>query len=1010
MGSPPPRAGRTALLSLLFLLAGLLQTRPLALHLASHVPYTPRPQTGHEIVPVAQGDHLQLIYHFWLFGDALRDGRPFFPRHLEFSTGPVEETFSPQFLPLSLPYWLLSPLGSPLAYNLLVLLSYILAGLAGYLLCSLFYPPGPSLVGGLVCALFPLRYVQLASGHSNGFVTFLTPLSLTLLVLAFRHRRASLSWLAGLAFLAICTTDLTAAYFTSFLFFPLLLLLTAQPPPPSGEVLSPSSPNLGRGSESWLGGPLPPFLLGAAAGAAYFAYRLRTPSPLAVTPAAWLSIPWHGLMGVLAWSGIAGGLSRLFALPSRQARRAATATLSPLLLLLAYPLVLAYPVAGLGHFLGGAAAASATAILLAFLLRHRPSLSLRPLMDSVRAGLLLALPAVLVSALALGLVYQEKQSRITSSSIGSGRTYEEVTLYSPGPKAFFSRDFADAEKTLYPGLSVLALSALALFYWCRKGTRRPGGGLVSFFAWAGLLAALLALGPLGEDISPLFPILRKTLPFYDLSRAPSRIYLITSLGLMLGAAGGVSTLTGAAGRRLLVLGAGLLVTVDFVTPAFPGLSGVPSSSAIYRGVSENLEGGRVLDVPIWPGDSSWSSLYVHYATLYGTPTVNGYSPMVPGSYYRTVFLPLEDVNLGELGASQHRLLKDLDVRFLVFHENAFPPQVSPYPFRFTRENLDVSPYLSREAQEGPLHLYRVRESPLPGIPPEGATTPVGKIYEAEHHHRGPGEVRDVPGASGGRAVFFPAGASGPLSLPFPRKGNLPSGRYRYRLFGAPSAAGGQGSLEVLVTNRSSGETLASSSDSRFRAVEGGNQSPGKVLEGSFSLGAPAPVSFVVLGDGSAAPSWDFLYLLREDQRDPQRVFEAEDLFHTGSAMADGEAGGGESVRLLPGRDPSDYALTGPDRVFPAGSYLAGLRYRNVDDPHRSAGRVSAGRFEVSISNAPAPLARVPLGGDDGPGGSYGEATLRFSLPSALPVRFRVYFSGQEELRLDRIEMSPLTAP
>ena len=56
------------------LLLGVAFTWPLARHLATDVLYTHRAHPGYERVPIAQGDHLQLLYLFWLFGDSVRKG------------------------------------------------------------------------------------------------------------------------------------------------------------------------------------------------------------------------------------------------------------------------------------------------------------------------------------------------------------------------------------------------------------------------------------------------------------------------------------------------------------------------------------------------------------------------------------------------------------------------------------------------------------------------------------------------------------------------------------------------------------------------------------------------------------------------------------------------------------------------------------------------------------------------------------------------------------------------
>ena len=63
--------------------------------------YTHQAHPGYERVPIAQGDHLQLLYLFWLFGDSVDEGRVPLTDHYEFRDGgPPAFFFQPSLLPL----------------------------------------------------------------------------------------------------------------------------------------------------------------------------------------------------------------------------------------------------------------------------------------------------------------------------------------------------------------------------------------------------------------------------------------------------------------------------------------------------------------------------------------------------------------------------------------------------------------------------------------------------------------------------------------------------------------------------------------------------------------------------------------------------------------------------------------------------------------------------------------------------------------------------------------------
>jgi hypothetical protein len=156
------------------------------------------------------GDHLQAVYHLWLVGHQLEHGRaPWLDPY----------TFRPESSPrvnfggwpFGLPFWPLdAAFGSVVAWNLLLLLSYLAAGGFTYLwLRELGLPRGAALAGGLVFELAPYRVAQ-SAGHLRGMVAVLLPLALW----AFeRSRHGSRWWLlgAGAAIASIPFSDLHLA-------------------------------------------------------------------------------------------------------------------------------------------------------------------------------------------------------------------------------------------------------------------------------------------------------------------------------------------------------------------------------------------------------------------------------------------------------------------------------------------------------------------------------------------------------------------------------------------------------------------------------------------------------------------------------------------------------------------------------------------------------------------------------------------------------------------------------
>jgi hypothetical protein len=139
------------------------------------------------------GDHLQTLYHLWLVGHQLEEGRA---PWLDPYTFQPEADPQPNYSgwPFGFVYW---PLGAVFGlvggWNALQLLLF---GLAGLFACAwlreLGLPRGPALAGGLVFAIAPYR-VQQSVGHLLGPISILLPLCL----FAFeRARRGSAWWLA----------------------------------------------------------------------------------------------------------------------------------------------------------------------------------------------------------------------------------------------------------------------------------------------------------------------------------------------------------------------------------------------------------------------------------------------------------------------------------------------------------------------------------------------------------------------------------------------------------------------------------------------------------------------------------------------------------------------------------------------------------------------------------------------------------------------------------------------
>jgi len=124
------------------------------------------------------GDHLQTVYHFWLFGQQLEHGAaPWLDPYSFQPLTPLQVNLSAW--PWGLPFWPLNAaFGLVIAWNVLLLATIVLAGIATYAwLRELDLPVEAALVGGIAFAVAPYRLAQ-SDGHLLGWAAALIPLVL----------------------------------------------------------------------------------------------------------------------------------------------------------------------------------------------------------------------------------------------------------------------------------------------------------------------------------------------------------------------------------------------------------------------------------------------------------------------------------------------------------------------------------------------------------------------------------------------------------------------------------------------------------------------------------------------------------------------------------------------------------------------------------------------------------------------------------------------------------------
>jgi len=397
-------------------------------------------------------------------------------------------------------------------------------------------------------------------------------------------------------------------------------------------------------------------------------------------------------------------------------------------------------------------------------------------------------PFALGLAAAFALLLELKANSLNASAAAAGRSFREVILFSPRPADFLDRA---GPSPVYPGVVALALAAAGL--WASTGRA---------LALVAALAAVLTLGSHAPQGLPLYRIAFELVPFFSMIRQSTKFFAVGGLALSLAAGVGFDRLQAAIGerpRRLVFAAALAALLVDYSAVLPVGLSAMPEHNRAYSIVAERGQGTNLLELPLWPGDSHYSSIYLYWALQTKVPAVNGYNPTVFRDYIDRVDHPLEAMNLGEMTEAQYRLMRDLGVKLVTLHSEVFPPKVSPFPYRFTLSAMKRNPNLEYLDEDQGVFLFALKDGEY--RPFDGATpSPLGVFFEAETLLGFATRIAD-PGASGGIFVRGEA-TQPPLPVVFGPHRTFPRGRYRVRF-----RTSGTGRIEV--TARGARELLAS---------------------------------------------------------------------------------------------------------------------------------------------------------------------------------------------------------
>jgi hypothetical protein len=298
---------------------------------------------------------------------------------------------------------------------------------------------------------------------------------------------------------------------------------------------------------------------------------------------------------------------------------------------------------------------------------------------AVAAGMMLA--AIAPAALAYMRVRREFGfHRALQEMAAFGATWSDY-LRAPGGLWRWSGvlEAGDGERMLFPGLTIVALAAVAAVtlrrsHWPQSAPRPAG------WAWqVGLYAAILVAAAwlsAGPAVTGPYQLLLAALPGFDGLRVPARLVVVVALALcVLGAAGAAWLFSRmrprAATAACVVLGAALMFEgYGGPVPTVPFSHEQRDRRQLNDWIRTGPAGG-VLELPVvGPAFEPFTLVYQYNTLLHRHPVVNGYSGY---GYGLQDFLGGPGSPLTEPAALPGLIegLQGIGVRYLVLHQQLF---------------------------------------------------------------------------------------------------------------------------------------------------------------------------------------------------------------------------------------------------------------------------------------------------------------------------------------------------
>ena len=491
-----------------------------------------------------------------------------------------------------------------------------------------------------------------------------------------------------------------------------------------------------------------------------------------------------------------------------------------------------------------------------------------------------------------------------------------------------------------------------------------------------LLSIVLALGTNGPMEGLPLRAIRKLLPPYQMIRQPVKIFcllptLLAPLLIIVWNFFNSKNVKFQIAKGMILFAVVFTSLVAAQRGMWCGISLLPEKNqeayvSAVNAAEEMNKTPRALILPIWPGDSSWSSIYEYHAMKNGMRMLNGYSPVKSFDYLDDVFSRYETVTHGILSKDNKTALIDKhSATSIIIHENAFPDKVSPLSVGYTLKQFVQNPSVKFVKHDRDTWGFSLFSDSAPY-----------KVVDSIPQTLCPARIWYFDKRSNGKGL---------TPATFNKEGSIP---YLLRR-PAADASNGETWLDLetelkltgnsldcgFITNgyHRSGMWVAHTTEpEKLTFVSDGKETPAIQLKDKFGKPLPlaaAPIGttshstngFVALEIKGASPIHTTAYMPVLDLIDPSespRKIAATDLFHAGYTATtineDAKTIAFDSIVLEPQHAPTGKVVYGPNLPIIGGTWQVEIEFAK-DSPTIGSISVNANGKEIAVGPADKPL-------------------------------------------------------